>query len=1593
MKALEVILLLHKNKILLSTSGDKLVVDAPRGAVTVELANLIRTNKQQLLAFLTEQQHFVNEVSTYESIKRMPRSEAIVLSDAQQRLWFVDNMADGDSVQYNIPVTLRVKGAFDPAVAERAVGEIIERHETLRTVFAEKETGPVQIILPEFDFKLARHDLSGSENLEEKVAEFIHADNQRAFDLSKDLMVRASWLNLSGEGSEQQGILQFNIHHIASDGWSMGVLVKEFVAHYQSIQNGTNNDLLPLNIQYADYAQWQQEQVEKAPMQASVEYWQKQLEGIAPVHNLPLDYERGPTKSQQGKVVTGHINKSLSEAILQLAKIQKITPFMLLHAALALLLSRHSNNTDVVIGTPVANRTQAELESLIGCFINTLTLRAEVTHDTLSDYFCHIKQVNLDAQAHQGVAFERLVDLLNVPRSMAYTPLFQILFTLDTNETKVLDVPGLSFTVMDNPTQVVKFDIDITAAVTREGIKISWVYDETLFKQQTIERLNAHLFGLLERMVNMPNACLAELSVLSDDERHYLLVERNQTALDYADESLIHQVFEAQVESQSERLALVFDDHLHTVKLSYTTLNEQANQLAHYLKKLGVGEQSLVGICLQRSHNFMVSVLAVLKAGGAYLPLDPNYPVERLQYMLEDSGLQHLVTLSTFNENLTINDNIKVIALDVESCVQQISACPSTNVELDYAQKVDDLAYVIYTSGSTGKPKGVMLCHQGVVNLAHAQQASFPLDPQSRVLQFASSSFDACVWEWIMALLGGSTLVICNEDQKQSPEAVAQFIIDKGVTHALLPPALLRNINSELQYPLKCLIVAGEACSESLALQWAAKTRFYNAYGPTEATVCATIGEVTVNGKLTIGEAIANSQMYVLDTHQNLMPKGGCGELYIGGAGVAKGYLNHETLTANKFVDNPFADLTGNKYPKLYRTGDLVRYLPCGRLEFIGRIDDQVKLRGYRIEPGEVAHAINEVSGVAASLVMVREDTTGESALVAYVEFATESEQPKQLKQLKTALRSSLPQHMIPTVFVMMSQWPLTPNGKIDKKALPELDDTALLGEYVAPRSYNEQVLVRIWAKLLGLAEGSIGIHADFFALGGHSLRVTQMLMQIRELLDVKVPVVAVFENPTIDRLAQYIATHGEKTKFEAIPELAKQSDYQVSEAQKSLYMLVQSDKDLKTTYNISTFIQLDGALDIPRFNKALNEVVKRHDVLRSQFISIDGQIRQQVLDDLTIEIDVIEIHEGEAEVLAQKEDFLQPFDLSKAPLVRGRLLKFSVDKYVFMFDVHHIIFDGTSSSLFIKEVISAYEGIELAPVNLQYHDFAKWQESEFNSERFESAKQYWMQQFAKEVPKLELPSDRVRAQKRHYAGSSYDFHLSRSLTDKIEAFNQTHGSTLFMFLLASLNVLLFKKARQSEFVVGTPVAGRSHPDVENIIGMFINTIALRNTVIPKQTFEQFLSQVKSNTLAAYQHQNYPFNRLVNELNAAREPGRSPLFDIMLVLQNTEQASEKFSSLKSKPYKFNYTTSKFDMLINTMLIDGELNVTIEYSTQLFDQSSIATFAKDFGQLIDNIIKDPQQLLADVEIVSAQEKQGVLDSLAKNNELLEVEFDW
>nr|ABW84365.1 OciB [Planktothrix agardhii NIES-205] len=1545
-------------------------------ATVAELAHLIEPLQQQNLTL------------TVPPILPRTKDTELPLSFAQQRLWFLDQLQP-NSALYNIPMVLRLQGNLNQGALEQSLWSICDRHEVLRTNFVTINGQPTQIIQTtrETISVVDLQDLPIQEQAE-KTEQLKQKQATQPFDLAKESLIRITLVVLS----ETEHLLLVCMHHIISDGWSIEVFIHELTTLYNAYAQNQPANLAPLPIQYADFAIWQRQWLQGDVLQTQLNYWRNQLADAPALLSLPTDHPRPAVQSFVGTQQEFSLSPKLSQALTELSRQQGVTLFMTLLAAFDTLLYRYTGSSDILVGTPIANRNRGEIEGLIGFFVNTLVMRTDLSDNpSFSQLLTRVREVTMDAYAHQDLPFEMLVEALQPERDLSHTPLFQVAFVLQNTPKSEIAMTGLTVTDLPPENTTAKFDLTLAMVNTDDGLKGVWEYNTDLFESSTIERLSGHFLNLLGGIVANPQARISQLPLLTESETNQLLIEWNNTQVDYPQIKCIHQLFEEQAERTPDAIAVVFENQ----QLTYAELNDRANQLAHYLRKLGVKPDELVGICLERSLDMIVGLLAILKVGGAYVPIDPDYPQERISFMLQDTQVKIILTCESLQNSLQNHQTI-VICLDKDW--QQINQASLEN--LNSTVSADNLAYVIYTSGSTGIPKGVIVTHQAVNRLV-LNTNYIQFTPDDRVVQASNIAFDAATFEIWGALLNGAKIIIIAKSVLLSPQELALSLKENQMSVLFLTTAFfnqLANLVPQAFSSLRCLLFGGEAVEPKWVqevLEKGAPQRLLHVYGPTENTTFSSwyLVENVASTATTIpiGKAIANTQIYLLDKNLQPVPIGVVGELHIGGMGLAKGYLNRPELTQEKFIPNPFEkdevipptplNKDGNEPSKLYKTGDLARYLPDGNIEYLGRIDNQVKIRGFRIELGEIEALLNQNEDVQSACVIAREDNPGDKRLVAYL--VPQPEIILTIDEIRQFLKAKLPDYMVPNAFVILEALPLTPNGKIDRRALP-VPDLQSQGEYIAPRNPIEEKMAQIWAEVLKLKR--VSIEDNFFELGGHSLLATQAISRLQETFEIVLPLRYLFESPTIAQLSAVILKElqtGLGLKLPAIVPLNRQDDIPLSWAQERLWFVNQLEGE-SGAYTIDLTMRLLGNLNVKALEKAFQAIIQRHEPLRTQFKLKDNKPIQAIDSNVTFTLPVVNLQNLSHSEQQVKNLLLaaasEPFDLESGSILRVKLWQVKTEEYVLLLAIHHIAADGWSLGVLIDELSAYYRSFstgtkaDLPTLPIQYADFALWQRQWLTNEVLERQLSYWKQQL-KGIPLLhQLKGDRPRPAIQTFRGGTEKLQLDSKLTQQLKKLSQESGSTLFMTLLAGFAVLLSRYSGQTDLVIGSPIANRNRTEIEKLIGFFVNSLVLRFDLSQEPTFEDFLAQVKQTTQNAYDHQDLPFEMLVEELQIERHLDRNPLIQIVFALQNAPSSPWDFPDVKIEDMQSGLDSVRVDLELYLWDVPEGLGGFCSYNKDLFDAETIARMMTHFKTLLAAIVENPQQPVALLPLLTPPEHQ-------------------
>ena len=1510
--------------------------------------------------------------------------EELPLSFAQERLWFLDQLLPG-SATYNIPGTLILKGPLDVAIFRRAVGEIVQRHETLRTRFESQGGKPYQVIEPEVELDIPLEDLTtlghdeGRRIHDQRAAE----EAARPFDLRRAPLLRLRLYKLE----ERLHAAVVVMHHVVSDGWSMGVLLQELGALYRAFGAGQPSPLEPLTVQYADFAAWQRGWLDAGELERQLDIWRRRLLGAPTVLELPTDRPLSMARANTGGLVSHTAGGDLVPRVETFARRHDATPFMVLLGVFQAVLARLSGQDSVLVGSPIANRTRVETEGLIGFFVNTLVLRGDFAgNPAFAEILRRVREVTLEAYGHQDVPFERLVDELAPERSLDHSPLFQVMFSFqkappassgggEAGDELVIEPAGEEITTA-------KFNLNVAFHETADGLFELWSYKAEIFDRTTVERLRRMFDAALAAVLDDDALPFAELPLLGSGERHQLLVEWNQPRPDYRTEGFSHQLVMRQAEARPEAVALAKDG----ARWTYAQLGAVSGHLAVELQRLGVGPGEVVGICIDRSFEQIASILAVLRAGGAYMPLDPSYPRDRLALMEEDSGALVVLTTAALAERVA--EGPHKVVVDAERALAAGGEPVEPRLDPDHP------AYLIYTSGSTGRPKGVVISHRAMLNRLSFDRRVDVAEPGCRYMQFAPFGFDMSMTQIFPPMVSGGCLVLLDPENVGDPAYLTAVLEAEEITHTALPPVVLEavlDILDPARVPtLRQVVSGGEALARSTVRRFEERlpgVKLINRYGPTEATVAVSSWPFPPgdDGRVPIGRPIAKSKLHIVDPRLRELPQGAVGELVIGGLSLAQGYLRRPGQSAGRFVPDPFPvlDERGPEGRRLYRTGDLARFRHDGVLEFMGRIDHQVKIRGHRVELGEIDTALAKHPAVREVTVVDLPDGATRR-LAAY--FVRQEGAELAEGELRTHLLERLPDYMLPSVFVELESLPLTPAGKVDRKALPA---PTWSGGGATPETATEELVARLWGEVLGV-EG-VGRDDNFFDLGGHSLLATQAMARLREVADAELPLRTLFEAPTVAGLAERVdAARGlAATPRPPIEPVDHTIGHPLSFSQERLWFLdrLQPGSPL---YNIPLVVRLVGRLDVAALEGALSAIVERHAVLRTVITDREGKALQRIVSPWPIELPVIDLGDEPAatrpDTARQRaaEESQRPFDLASGRLMRAALLRLGDDEHLAVITLHHIAADGWSMQVLVRELGELYQARvvgrppALPELAVHYVDYAVWQRRRLDDEgELDRQLGWWRGQLASAPRALELPLDRPRPPRVDDAGAAHFDRWPRPLLDGLEAAARRGGTTLFVALLAAYQGFLSRLSGQRDLVVGTPIANREELATQGLIGFFVNTLALRGDLAGDPSFEQQIERSKQVHLGAQTHQEVPFERLVDELQPERDLASTPLFQVMLVLQNEALGDPALPGLRLETVAPPVTTSKFDITLSATPTAGGLRVFWEYRSSLFDATTIRRFDRGLRALVASVIEHPTRPLSTHELSSPAERQQIL----------------
>jgi amino acid adenylation domain-containing protein len=1580
-RVINILYLAKQDEVEIILNDGRLQLKVPESkTINPTLLEEIRSNKDSIINFLSNENLQLKKVNLQNKITctdPKDRPSQIPLSYSQERLWFIDHLEG--SLQYHVTTVLRLTGKLNLTALEFALAQIVNRHEVLRTVYVEEGGQAYQVVKAINNWTLEIVNGNEYQNDPEGLKNYIAEEGRKPFNLSKDDMLRAKAIKLK----EDEYVVILMMHHIASDAWSTPILVNEVAELYESYIQNRPSALATLPLQFSDYVLWQRKYLQGEVLTEKLSYWKEKLDGVSTL-DLPTDYTRPLKISSRGSSVGFVIPPEIASGLRKLSQTHGCTLYMTLLAAFKVLLYRYSGQEDICVGTSIAGRPQKELEGLIGFFVNTLALRDEVRGEmTFQELLGEVRNTMLGAYGHQEVPFDKIVESVVKERDPGRSPLFQVMLVLiNTPEVPKLQLGELVLKGEPYENSTVKFESTFILNETGQGIRGSVLYSTDLYKRERIERMIGHFTTLLKSIVESPVQKVGLLDILDAEEKQHLIEKINTSHVNSPNTSSVLQLFEEQVVQSPDATALVFERRQFT----YFEIDSRSNQLAHYLQSKGVKNNSLVPLYIERGVEMIIGILGILKAGGAYVPVDIDFPAQRVDFILTDTRASLVVSSQAGRQKLGLNTNLEIVELDFEESL--VNTFPQTT--LSNIISPDQLAYVIYTSGSTGNPKGVLITHNNLTDYILGLNERISINSCSSYAMLSSIATDLGNTVLLSWMVSGGTLHIFSKDAASHIENLHQYFKRHKIDCIKIVPSHWKalSLDNVPLLPEKMLVFGGEALqAEYVRMIRDAQTscRVINHYGPTETTVGKLVYELDLNEEhesvIPIGKPFSDTHIYVVSTDLALSPIGVPGELYIGGAGVAKSYLNNQQLTEEKFIKNPF---NPDSSTCLYKTGDLVKYLSDGNIQFLGRVDDQVKIRGYRVELGEIESVIQESDLVKQAVVLGLDDKQGNKRLVAYVV----GEQTFNREELLDYLREKLPDYMVPSVLVELESLPLAPNGKVDRKNLPNPDETEQKSdEYIAPRNATETQLAEIWQHVLEVDQ--VGINDDFFELGGHSLLAVRLISAIRKAFKAELPISDVFDYPTIAGQASQIELQlgAGKTAAELLPAISVNSRplrIPLSYSQERLWFIDRLEGSLQ--YHVPTVLQLSGKLNIEALSSAIREVISRHEVLRTVIREEDGQAWQEirgVKENILTLLDGNTIQPGELDSYI-KQIIRKPFNLSEDMMLRAHLISLEPDEHVLVVTLHHIASDGWSRSILVSELVELYSSFTdqrkalLPPLPVQYADFALWQRSYLEGGVLQKKLNYWNEKL-RNVSPLELPTDHTRPAVQGTQGSIIYFSIGAEVADSLQKLSQLHGATLYMTLLSAFKILLYRYSRQEDICVGSPIAGRQQQELEGLIGFFVNTLAMRSHLDSEMRFTELLEAVKNTTLEAYANQEIPFEKVVETVGNARDLSRNPLFQVMFILRNTPDVPElRLGDVALSRAAHEHTTSLFDLSLYLTETEFGLKGSLEYNTQLYEEATIERMIVHFKELLNSIIARPTEKIGSVKILSQLEEEALIN---------------
>lgn len=1566
---------LREQNIKLSLNGNNLNIDAPKGKLSQEIVKKIKENKQSIINYLYK--HSKNET---QQIKKTAQKDYYDLTSTQKGFWILDKKNTSEYNNNFVTLTYRIKGKLNIERLNKAFQEIINRHEVFRTVFMEIDGIPKQKIINKFEYNINLVDISNKQNQESEIQSIVdeHAkikNNLSTLPLFKFTIIKKS----SGES-----VLLFFVEHIIFDGTSITNFFNELALAYGISNESSIHSLPEIRFQYRDYSDWHNSYLQSDKGKADKEYWLETFKEKPSLPDIPADFQRRAVQSLNGDSLKFNFEADLYKKITEICKQHNTTLFNFLTAALKILIFKYTKQNDLVFGTVSASRQPQEIEENIGCYIKNLAIRSNI--DSEKSFTSYLKQINdttLTAFEHQQYSLDLLLSELKINKDTSRHPLIDVFLVLQNYESNINRFNGLDICEIYTKSNTVYFDLlfefiqhGVNAA---NGLDVIVRYNSDLYLPSTITRFIQQLTCIMECICEQPSVQIKDIEFIPVAEKQKILKEFNNTSAEYPQNTTIDQYFDKQVNETPKAIAVADAN----TSLTYIELKKKSEELAARLQYNGVGKGDCVALITGQTVEMIIGILGILKAGAAYLPIDMEFPKERIDYILSNSSAKAIITVS----DIKYSKNIQTINVNYPG-EKDISFRASKHTS-------QDNAYIIYTSGTTGQPKGVVIKHRSVMNFVNYNRKVFcRFNKKLQVALLANYVFDASVQQIFSSLLYGHTLHLISKELKLNPPKLHKYFNENRIDIFDTTPSLFANlvlpINDFSEYAFKIIIVGGEALPVKYVSDFYKKklpqgVRLLNAYGPTETTVDASYFEMKELPQFLkkkdivyIGKPNENTRIYILDKEKNIVPIGVPGEMYISGACLSTGYLNNKALTAEKFIANPF-----EPGELMYSTGDLCRWTDEGYIDYIGRTDNQVKIRGYRIELGEIEALINQNDSIKENAVLAKDDNFNNKQLVAFIV----SEKKINIVKLKEELLEKIPEYMVPSHFVQVEHIPLTPGGKLDKKALPEPDLTKENGlKFVKPKTSIEIKLANIWSQVLKIER--IGIQDNFFELGGHSLLAAQVISKVHVEFNTDIQFISIFEKPTISSLAKLIEQNSFEKPYVQIQSYKKTGTIPLSYAQERMWFLEQYQQN-NSTYNVPGVIRLKGSLNIKALENAFKQLINRHEVLRTNFVTVNDKPQQNIHEQSRWELQVTDLSnlsEGKANKEVKRrvnKEFLKPFNLQHDSLLRTSIYKVSKTNHVLFINMHHAVSDAWSYTVLLKEISEIYTANinnskpDLPELKIQYADYAIWQREYFNGSILEEQTIYWKKKL-KDVAVLELPSDYQRPAEQTYNGSTIKVNIDKHITVELNRLAGENSTTLYMVLLSAFKILLYKYTGQEDICVGSPVANRTRSELEPLLGVFINTLALRSNVCSNIQFTRFLNQVKTTTLEAYKYQELPFEKVVDAVQPERNLAYPPLYQVLFSLENTPGKQFQLPGIKAEMEDVDTTTSKFDLTFSLQEnIDG-IHGMMNYNTDIFKKKTIEGFYKCYINLLKSILGNPNQLISELEILDKREQKLILN---------------